>query len=133
MIDYPWAALITGAMLALSGGMTLVRHFLLEPLNVNYPKAPVFVRHGMFAFAVVLVFLGLQFIWIFFEDRPNTVPPQPGTSLQFLSMALFIYTGIMLGNIARQHYPATTWKKIERINDSLLCRDKGFWAKLFHS
>ena len=131
MISYPWAALVTGGMFALAGVMTLLRHFLLEPQSTHYPKAPVFVRQGIFAFSMVLIFIGLQFIWVFFEDSPNTIPPQPGPSTQFLATALLFYSAVMLGNIVRQRYPEATWKKLDRVHESLNCRDKNFWQRIF--
>lgn len=124
MIAYPWGALVTGSFLILAGIFTLIRHFLLEPAQLNYPKAPVFVRHGIFAFAMVCLFLGLQFIATFFDDAaPTSVPPQPGPAIQLLSTALMIYKGILLGNIVRQRYPADVWKRLNRVNEYLQCQN----------
>jgi uncharacterized membrane protein len=123
MIAYPWAAIVTGVLLTLSGLLCLVRHFLLEPSMPHYPKAPVFVRHGIFAFAMVLLFLGLQYIFVFFDpDAVNDVPPQPGPAIQLLATALVIYKGILLGNIVRQRYSVETWQRLNRMNESLQCR-----------
>lgn len=124
MIAYPWGALFTGAMLVLAGILCLVRHFLLEPVNANYPKAPIFVRHGIFGFAMVCLLLGLQFLAVFFNNEaPTTIPPQPGPGIQFLSTALVIYKGILLGNIVRQRYPASVWERLNRMNETLQCKN----------
>lgn len=124
MIAYPWAAIVTGCLLVLAGLLCLARHFFLEPVSANYPKAPVFVRHGIFAFATVCLFLGLQYIVVFFDKNAiNDVPPQPGPAIQLLSMALVIYKSILLGNIVRQRYPEAVWDRLNRMNEMLQCRN----------
>lgn len=123
MIGYPWGALVTGAMLILSAIMTLTRHYLLEPGASHYPKAPAFVRHVMFAFAAVIMFLGLQYIWVFFNDHRQTVPPQPSPGLQLLASALMLYKATLLGNILAQRYPEQVWDRLNRINEALRCKD----------
>jgi hypothetical protein len=124
MIGYPWGALITGILLCFSGILCLVRHFLLEPNTKHYPKAPVLVRHAMFGFAGICLFLGLQYIWVFFMDNRTSVPPQPGPAIQLLSIALVIYKTALLGNILSQRYPAQIWERLNRINEALRCKNK---------
>lgn len=123
MIAYPWAALFTGVMLLIAGGLTLTRHMLLEPVSTHYPKAPLFVRNSMFAFASVLLFLGLRFIWVYASGHPNTTPPQPDPSIQLLSCALVGYKAVMLTNIIRQRYTEQVWNRLNRINEALRCKD----------
>jgi hypothetical protein len=131
MIAYPWGALFTGSMLVIAGVLCLMRHFLLEPTSPNYPKAPVFVRHGIFAFAMVCLLLGLQFLAVFFNDKaPNTIPPQPGPSIQFLSTALVIYKAILLGNIVRQRYPEPVWDRLNRMNETLQCKNGTLFSQI---
>jgi hypothetical protein len=130
MIAYPWGALVTGIMLLLAGIFCIVRHFLLEPGTETFPKAPVFVRHGMFAFSLVLLFLGLQYTWVFLDGQGNTTPPQPSPNMQFLATALMFYKGLMLANIVRQHYPARTWMKLNRINEYLQCQSGSLRSKM---
>jgi uncharacterized membrane protein len=124
MIGYPWGALATGIMLCLAAVLTLTRHYLLDESSTNYPKAPAFVRHVMFAFAAVIMFLGLQFIWVFFNDPRQSVPPQPGPAIQLLSTALVLYKATLLGNILAQRYPSQVWDRLNRINAALRCKDR---------
>jgi hypothetical protein len=124
MISYPWGALYVGAMLSLAGVLTLARHFLFEPISGRYPKAPVFVRHAMFGFGAILIFLGLQFIMTFAQGGANTIPPQPTPAMQFLATALVLYKGTMLGNVVRQRYPEDVWNRLNRISESLHCGDR---------
>ena len=119
MIAYPWGALVTGTMFVIAGLLCLARHFLLEPWSPNYPKAPKFVRHGIFGFASVLLFIGLQFIWVFFNDARTTMPPQPSPNMQLLAAALVIYKSVLLGNIISQRYPERVWKRLNRMNEFL--------------
>jgi len=123
MIAYPYGAFVTGLALVIAGGLTLGRHFLLEPVNDRFPKAPLWLRNSMFGFATVLIFLGVQYLWVFVSGAPNTVPPQPPTSIQVLSIALVFYKAAMLLNIARQRLPQEVWVKLNRINEHLLCKD----------
>lgn len=123
MIGYPYAALFVGVMLVLAGGLTMARHMLLEPVSTHYPKAPLFVRNSMFAFAAVLLFLGLRFLWVFFDGQENTIPPQPDPSTQLLAAALVFYKAVMLVNIIRQRYTEQIWDRLNRINDALRCKD----------
>jgi hypothetical protein len=124
MIAYPWGALFTGLMLILAGCLTMARHTLLEPASTHYPKAPMFVRNFMFLFAAVLLFLGLRYVWVFYSGQPNTTPPQPDPSMQLLAIALVVYKTAMLCNIIRQRYPEQIWNRLNRINESLRCKDK---------
>jgi hypothetical protein len=101
----------------------MIRHFLLEPLSLHYPKAPGWLRHTMFLFATVVIFLGLRFVWAFMSDAPDVMPPQPGASMELMSMILVIYKGSMLANVLRQRYPEEVWTKLNRINDHLLCKE----------
>jgi hypothetical protein len=131
MVGYPFGGLFTGVLLILAGGFTLGRHYLLEPICPNYPKAPFWLRNFMFLFAAVMVFLGLQFLWVFVSDAPNTIPPQPAPSMQLLSLALCLYQAAMLGNILRQRYPQEVWDRLNRINEKLFCKeDHPIWRWL---
>lgn len=131
MITYPYAALFTGIMLLLAGGLTMGRHILLEPISTHYPKAPLFVRNAMFAFAAVLVFLGLRFIWVYADGQPDTIPPQPDPSIQLLAIALVGYKGVMLTNIVRQRYSEKIWERLNRINEVLRCADGHCFKRWF--
>ncbi len=122
MIAYPWGALYVGIMLCLAGIFTLIRHYLLEPEAVHYPRAPLYVRNVMFAFATLLMFTGLQFLWIYSTDSPNTAPPQPLPQFQLLVTGLVIYKATLLVNIVRQRYTEEVWIRLERINEFLRCR-----------
>lgn len=130
MIAYPWGALITGAMFIVAGILCLARHFLLEPTSAQFPKAPAFVRHGIFGFATILLFIGLQFIWVFFNDARTSTPPQPTPSMQLLATALVVYKSILFANIFRQRYPEQVWKKLNRINEFLQCQSGTLREKL---
>ena len=123
MFAYPHAALLTGLMLVIAGGLTLARHFLLEPLSTHYPKAPAWLRHTMFLFAAVLIYTGLRFVWAFATNAPDTIPPQPGPATQLLAVALLLYKSAMLANVLRQHNTAATWKRLNRLNEK--CRTGG--------
>lgn len=131
MIAYPYGALYTGILLILTGVLTLVRHFLLEPSSVTFPRAPLFVRHAMFVFGCAVAFLGLQFLTVFMDtNAPNSVPPQPGPAIQFLSTILAIHETVMLVNVARQRYPAEVWARLNRMNEALPCKNRWFTAWL---
>ena len=121
MFTYPYAALFVGVMLVLAGGMTLARHALLSPTTTDYPKAPWWLRAPMFAFAAVLVYLGLRFVWTFFVGLPNTIPPQPAPSTMLLATVLVFYKGAMLVNILHQRYSPRTWARLNHINELLRC------------
>lgn len=123
MIEYPWGTLVTGVLLMIAGVLTLARHFFLEPVSSKYPKAPAFVRHSMFMFAAVLLFIGLRYVWAFLSDGTTNVPPHPPASMQFLATALVLYKAAMLLNIVRQRYPDEVWTRLNRINDALNCPD----------
>lgn len=124
MIAYPYGAIYVGVALIIAGILTMTRHFLLEPMFSRYPKAPALVRHSMFLFATALLFIGLQYIWVFVSGKPDTVPPQPTANMQFLATTLVIYKAVMLVNIIRQRYPEEVWTKLNRLNDSLPCKDR---------
>jgi hypothetical protein len=130
MIAYPYGALFAGICLILAGVATLWRGFLLEPGSAMYPKAPALVRHATFGFAVVLCFLGLQYISTFIAGGPNTTPPQPTARMQFLGLSLAVYQVILLVNILRQRYPVHVWTKLNRLNDALPCKDRPLSAWL---
>lgn len=132
MIGYPWGAIVTGVMLVIAAILTLTRHYLLDATEPHYPKAPAFVRHVMFGFAAVVMFLGLQYIWVFFNDTRTTVPPQPGPGIQLLSTALVVYKATLLGNILAQRYPAQIWERLNRINQALRCTDCNRFLGWFH-
>lgn len=133
MFAYPYAALITGLLLMTAGGLTLTRHFLLEPMSGKYPKAPSWLRHSMFGFAAVLVLIGLQFVWAFVSDAPNVVPPQPTPAMQLLSVALVIHKACLLANILRQRYPEDVWARLNAITERLFCKnDRPLWNWLNH-
>lgn len=126
MIAYPWGALYAGIMLCIAAGLTLTRHLLLDPVAPHYPKAPLFVRQTMFAFGAVLMFLGLQFVWVYASGKPNTTPPQPSASMQLLATALVGYKASLLINIVRQRYSVEVWDRLNRINEMLRCSDGRF-------
>lgn len=133
MIDYPFGSLVTGLCLVGASAMALGRHALLEPVSGNYPKAPGWVRHSMFGMATILMFVGLQYLWVFVSGKPNTIPPQPPGSMQLLAIALFIHKAAMLLNILRQRCPEQVWDRLNRINQHLHCKDVGpFWKWLSH-
>lgn len=134
MIAYPYGALVTGLLLILAGCLTMIRHFLLEPGSSHYPKAPGWLRHIMFVFASIVIFLGLRFVWAYIDDAPNIVPPQPGASMELMAFALVVYKGTMLLNVLRQRYPTEVWQKLNRINEHLTCKagrfaGMGMWLR----
>ncbi len=131
MISYPWAALFTGVMLLIAGGLTMTRHMLLEPVSTHYPKAPLFVRNAMFGFAAVLLFLGLRFVWVYASGQPDTIPPQPDPSIQLLATALVAYKSVMLTNIVRQRYSEQIWNRLNWLNAFLRSKDSPFYRKWF--
>jgi len=128
MFAYPYAALITGVMLSLAGVLTLARHYLLEPVSLRYPKAPFWLRNSMFLFAAILIYVGMKFLWVYFSDQPDTLPPQPAPSTQLLALSLVLYKAAMLANIVRQRYPIETWQRLNRINENL-CPKKWWWQR----
>lgn len=123
MIAIPLGTLVTGLLLILAGGLTLTRHFLLEPVSAKYPKAPVFIRNCMFAFGAVLIFLGLRYTWTYIFDTSGHVPPHPDATMQFLAFVLAVYKAAMLANIIRQRYSEEVWTRLNRISDALHCPD----------
>lgn len=126
MFAYPSGSLVAGLAFLLAGGFTLIRIFLLEPGSRQYPKAPGWLRVQMMLFSSVLLLFGLQYLWVFFSDQPNTMPPQASSHLQFLAIMLAIYKGAMLLNIVRQRFPEEIWKRLNRISESLPCQGKRF-------
>lgn len=121
MFAYPYGALITGVLLIVAGACTLARHLLLSPDTLDYPKAPWWLRLPMFAFAAVLVFLGLRFVWTFIGGAPDLIPPQPSPATQLLALVLVAYKAAMLINILRQRYSPATWARLNHITDLLAC------------
>lgn len=133
MIGYPYGSIVTALFLVCAGVFTLARLFLLEPTSKRYPKAPAWLRNIMFAFAAAMIFIGLQYGYVFLSGAPRTSPPQPNAHMQFMATGLFLYSGAMLFNILRQRYPEHVWKKLNRINDHLCCtggRSGSFWKWL---
>lgn len=130
MISYPYGALWAGMMLTVAGALTLTRHFLLEPVSTRYPKAPNMVRHGLFAYGCSLVFLGTRYVTVFIVNASNTIPPQPSSTMQFLSTMIAVYETILLVNIIRQRYPEEIWVKLNRLNDSLPCKERKFFPRI---
>lgn len=119
MPSLPYDNVITGGFFLAAGLLALVRQSLLEPHSPNYPKAPTWLRHCMFAYAASLIFTGLQLIWTFVADHLPKV--QAANSFQMLAGVLCVYNAAMLFNILRQRYPAETWERLNRINDRLFC------------
>jgi uncharacterized membrane protein HdeD (DUF308 family) len=130
MIAYPYGALFVGVMLLLTGIVSVVRAFLLDPHSSRYPKAPSFVRHTIFGFGTIMAWLGLHYLTVFLSDSLPTSPPQPGAEMQFMSLILAVYKSILLANIVRQRYPEEVWTKLNRLNDALPCKDRKFLAWL---
>lgn len=114
-------SLIAGVCLVLAGMSGLSRHFLLEPVSANYPKAPAWLNFVFFAFASVLIFLGLRFLVAFFTDAQGS-PPNAGPTMAFLSIFILVYKVSMLVNVLRQRLPSGTWDRLNRITDSARCR-----------
>lgn len=117
--------LITGILLVLAGLLALLRQSLLEPDSPNYPKAPTWLRHCMFAFAVILTYTGLQSIWVALSARMGASDVSTG-HVQLLAVSLCLYNGAMVGNLLRQRYPQDVWERLNRINERLFCNDKPF-------
>lgn len=124
MLPYPYGSLIVGIMLTIAGICALVRHFLLEPVSLNYPKAPAWLRAVLFLFGATLIYVGSKFLWTFISGAPNTIPPQPSPYTQLLSIMVCAYKVAMLANILLQRYPAETWRRLQRIQDALCPKRK---------
>lgn len=105
-------ATFTGCTLVMAGLFALGRQSLLEPASGRYPKAPTWLRHCMFGFATLVIFVGLQTI---FSNNPVTNP------MALLAVGLAVYNGAMLFNLLRQRYPEVVWNRLNKINDRLFC------------
>jgi len=114
-----------GAFYLLAGLCGLIRHFLLEPQMPNYPRAPKWLLHVFFAFAAVLVYAGLRFLWAWGTGQGTSVPPGTTGMGVLLSFAVFAYKASMLYNVALQRYPTETWARLNRITDLARCPPRG--------
>ncbi len=117
-------SLFAGLFYLSAGIFGLVRHFLLEPGMANYPKAPKWLLNVFFAFASVLIFAGLRFLWAWGTGDGATVPPGVTGIGVLLAFATFVYKGSMLYNVLRQRYPAAVWARLEKINELVRCSPK---------
>lgn len=103
---------ITGGLLVVSGILVLARQMLLEPDSARYPKAPQWLLTVMLIVAGSLLFVGLQTI-------VASEPVQGKMAL--MAVVLFLYKASMLANLVRQRYPEDTWRRLNRIHESLTC------------
>lgn len=124
MLEFPYGTLVAGILFIMAGGFTLSRHFLLEPTSKNYPRCPNWLRFIMFLFGSILVLYGLQYIWVFVSNKPDTIPPQASSPMQFMALCLCINQGSLFLNIVMQRCSEKVWTKLERINSLLLCKDQ---------
>lgn len=117
-------SLLAGLPLVVAGICGLVRHFLLEPRMEHYPKAPGWLLLVYFAFAVVLIYLGLRFLlaWLGESDR---IPPNAQPGFVLMGWTAFLYKGAMLLNVLRQRYPVAVWRRLNRLHDMNCCRRLG--------
>lgn len=113
-------SLLTGIFWLLAGVCGMIRHFLLEPRTTTYPRAPAWLLAVFFAAATFFIFLGLRFVAAYVAREPG-IPPQASPSMMATSMVVLIYQAALLANILRQHYPAHTWKRLNRIQEIVRC------------
>lgn len=104
--------IFTGSAFVLAGLLALGRQSLLEPASGRYPKAPTWLRHCMFGFAALQIFVGLQTLA---SSQAVTNPTA------VMATGLAFYNGAMLFNLLRQRYPEDVWERLNRINDRLFC------------
>ena len=119
------ATFFAGLFYFLAGAFGLVRHLVLEPAIPNYPKAPQWLLHIVFAFAVILIYAGLRFLWVWGTGEGSTVPPGATGFGVLLAFGTMMYKGAMLGNVLHQRYPADVWTRLNRINTLVRCSKKG--------
>lgn len=113
--------LLAGVFYLLAGICGLVRHFILEPRMENYPRAPGWLLNVVFAFAAVLIFAGLRFLWAWGSGAAASIPPGATGMGVVLSASLLMYKASMLGNVLFQRYPAEVWMRLERISELVRC------------
>lgn len=104
----------------LAGTSGLVRHFLLEPQMVNYPRAPKPLLLVFFLFSTVLLFFGMRAFCAWWMGEQE-VPPAAAPTTVLLAFSIFVYKISMLINILHQRYPAEVWRRLNRINTLVKC------------
>lgn len=113
-------ALTTGIELAIAGILGLMRHLLLEPRMLKYPKAPPIVLFGVFVLSAGALVVGFQLLLVW-ASGVMTVPPGPQSKLQWITHCLLIYKSCMLGHTIMQRYPVSVWLRNERWWGAVRC------------
>lgn len=119
------ATFFAGLFYLLAGVFGLFRHLVLEPSIPNYPKAPPWLLHIVFAFAAVLIYAGARFLWVWGTGEGATSPPGATGFSVVLAFGTMAYKAAMLGNVLHQRYPADVWRRLNRINSLVRCSTKG--------
>lgn len=119
------ASFFAGLFYLLAGLFGLFRHLVLEPNIPNYPKAPPWLLNVVFAFAVILIYAGLRFLWVWGTGEGAVSPPGATGFSVVLAFGTMAYKFSMLLNVLRQRYPADVWARLNRINALARCAKKG--------
>lgn len=114
-------SLLAGLPLVIAGICGLVRHFLLDPTMLRYPRAPGWLLGVFFLFSSVLIYAGLRFLLAWYLEQPG-VPPNAQPMMVVLAWAVLMYKGSMLWNVFKQRHPAQIWERIYRLQRALGCR-----------
>lgn len=116
-MNLPLNTFWSGIFLTLAGASVLVRHLLLEPGLVNFPKAPKWLLNVYFLFATVMIYLGIRYLWAWKMGDTTTIPPAASPAMVLQSAALSIYNGAMLVNVVNQRMPKRAWRRINNITE----------------
>lgn len=114
-------SLAAGFFLLMAGFSGFVRHGLLEPKMTRYPPAPAWLLVVVYAFATVMLYLGMHYIYSAFFSPPDVIPPQASARMVLLSFTVFTYKIAMLVNVVRQRLPAHLWNRLNKITATAHC------------
>lgn len=118
-------SLFAGIFMTIAGSCGLLRHFLLEPKVLTYPRAPSWLLSVFFFTSAVFIFIGTRYLAAWVMNEPGT-PPNASPMAVFLAGTLLVYKAALLGNLLRQHYPAPVWARLNAINEKVRCSE-GCW------
>lgn len=111
--------LILGILFCYSAAAVAIREIQFRPENVDYPKAPAWLRAIMFGYAVVLAIIGSSALFSLSNGRPwLTEGP-----LVFVAAGTAVYNSGLLVNARMQKFGPRVHSRIQQIIDLARCRE----------
>ena len=117
-------SLLAGMFYTLAGVLSLARHMLLAPDMCRFPRAPSWLLNILFTYAVVLVFIGTRYLWVWGTGQAVSIPPGAPGIIVLAGGAALMCEGALLCNVARQRLPATVWARLNKITEGARCPEK---------